>query len=346
MARTIAELQTEILRLKDLEERAKQLRNSGTDSKWVQLDGILGDPLVTTLDADGARRKLIIFTESRDTLKYLADRIRTRLGKPESVVIIHGWISREDRKKTVEAFKNDKDVLVLVANDAAGEGVNLQRAHLMVNYDLPWNPNRIAAMLPPSATLVHNAGIWPARRVLTSDGLETAFAVNCVGPLLMQQVLLDRQILDRVMVISAGLLVKGRYSAERTPTGLDFSSWRTYCTTKLAFSIAERDIATQHPAVDFVVLHPGVVRTDLGARRGLLGLLLRWMKRTWESPEVCGSRLRDLLERDRWSPPGDARWVVEDKEQPWPGATEDEQTRRVVRDMVKCFLPALRGRTS
>ena len=50
-----------------------------------QLDSILGDPLVTTLDADGARRKLIIFTESRDTLKYLADRIRTRLGKPELI---------------------------------------------------------------------------------------------------------------------------------------------------------------------------------------------------------------------------------------------------------------------
>ena len=42
-----------------------------------------------------------------------------------------------------EAFTQDKDVLVLVATDAAGEGINLQRAHLMVNYDLPWNPNRI-----------------------------------------------------------------------------------------------------------------------------------------------------------------------------------------------------------
>jgi superfamily II DNA or RNA helicase len=72
-ARNIAELQKEIVRLKDLEERAKQLRNSKTDSKWVQLDGILDDPLVTTPDADGAKRKLIIFTESRDTLKYLRE---------------------------------------------------------------------------------------------------------------------------------------------------------------------------------------------------------------------------------------------------------------------------------
>ena len=50
---------------------------------------------------------------------------------------------REERRKVQEAFTQDKDVLILVATDAAGEGINLQRAHLMVNYDLPWNPNRI-----------------------------------------------------------------------------------------------------------------------------------------------------------------------------------------------------------
>ena len=43
----------------------------------------------------------------------------------------------------MELFPQDPDCRVLVATDAAGEGLNLQRAHLMVNYDLPWNPNRI-----------------------------------------------------------------------------------------------------------------------------------------------------------------------------------------------------------
>ena len=52
-------------------------------------------------------------------------------------------MGREDRTKAQEAFKQDKDVLILLATDAAGEGINLQRAHLMVNYDLPWNPNRL-----------------------------------------------------------------------------------------------------------------------------------------------------------------------------------------------------------
>lgn len=196
----------------------------------------------------------------------------------------------------------------------------------------------LAGVVRSPATLVHNAGVWPARRELTLDRLETAFVVNCVGPLLMQQVLLDRLLLDRVMVISAALIMKGKYSGERTPTGLDFSSWRTYCTTKLAFAVAERDVAEQHPDIDFVVLHPGIVRTDLGARRGVAGILLRLVKRALESPEACANRLRDILFRDCWSPPGDARWLVEDREQPWPSVAEDEHTRRAVREMVSRFV--------
>jgi superfamily II DNA or RNA helicase len=140
-AQTIAELETEILRLKDLEQEARAVRHSRQDAKWTELTSILDDPRM--LGEDGKRRKLVVFTEFRDTLSYLADRIRTRLGRHDAVVEIHGGVSREDRRRCVHAFMNDPEVLVLVANDAAGEGVNLQRAHLMVNYDLPWNPNRL-----------------------------------------------------------------------------------------------------------------------------------------------------------------------------------------------------------
>jgi SNF2 family DNA or RNA helicase len=140
-ARTIAELEAEIATLGRLESQARDLRRSGQDRKWTELDAILDHPLMT--DPAGNRRKLIIFTEPRDTLAYLADKIRTRLGRREAVIEIHGGIGREDRRKAVEAFTHDKDVVVMVANDAAGEGINLQRAHLMVNYDLPWNPNRL-----------------------------------------------------------------------------------------------------------------------------------------------------------------------------------------------------------
>ena len=141
-ARTAAELDAEIAILTDLEELAKRVRHSGTDKKWTELRALLLDHDATR-DPAGNLRKIIIFTEHRDTLNYLVDQIRSLLGRPEAVVAIHGGIRREERRKTQELFTQDKDVTVLVATDAAGEGLNLQRAHLMVNYDLPWNPNRI-----------------------------------------------------------------------------------------------------------------------------------------------------------------------------------------------------------
>jgi SNF2 family DNA or RNA helicase len=141
-ARTIAELEHEIKTLTRLEELARQVRASGTDRKWEELSSLL-QHTPEMFDPYGERRKLIIFSEHRDTLNYLVGKLRTLLGREEAVVAIHGGLPREERRKVQEAFVNDKAVLVLVATDAAGEGINLQRAHLMVNYDLPWNPNRI-----------------------------------------------------------------------------------------------------------------------------------------------------------------------------------------------------------
>jgi len=141
-ARTISELRLEIAQLQDLERMALRVRQSGTDRKWDELSRLLQNNSAM-FDADGHRRKLVIFTEHRDTLNYLSERIRALLGRPEAVVIIHGGIGREDRRKAEGAFKHDKEVEILLATDAAGEGINLQRAHLMVNYDLPWNPNRL-----------------------------------------------------------------------------------------------------------------------------------------------------------------------------------------------------------
>jgi SNF2 family DNA or RNA helicase len=142
-AKTIAELEAEIDTLRGLEVLAERVRRAGTDAKWTRLAELLQDPEAEMFDETGKRRKLIIFSEHRDTLNYLTDRIRTLLGRREAVVEIHGGMQRELRREAQESFRQDPDVCVLVATDAAGEGVNLQRAHLMVNYDLPWNPNRI-----------------------------------------------------------------------------------------------------------------------------------------------------------------------------------------------------------
>ena len=141
-ARTVRELEAEIATLRALEALAAQVRRGGRDKKWEELAGLLQNEM-TMRETAGHRRKLVIFTEHRDTLTYLAERITTLLGRSEAVTVIHGAMDRRARQQAEQAFKFDPEVAVLVATDAAGEGINLQRAHLMVNYDLPWNPNRL-----------------------------------------------------------------------------------------------------------------------------------------------------------------------------------------------------------
>ena len=120
-AKTVAELDKEIAILTDLEELARRVRHQGTDKKWTELRGLLTDNQLIT-DTAGSVRKIIIYTEHRDTLDYLADRIRGLLGRPEAVPVIHGGIRREERRKAMELFAQDPGTRVLVATDAAGEG--------------------------------------------------------------------------------------------------------------------------------------------------------------------------------------------------------------------------------
>ena len=161
-ASTMAELQAEIDSLKHLESLAAEVRRSGEDAKWRELSGLLAEiftpagipaQIAEERPPYGAgpiepptgspHQKLVIFTEHRDTLTYLERRISTLLGQPGALVAIQGGMSREERRRAQQAFLHDPEVKVLLATDAAGEGINLQRAHLMVNYDLPWNPNRL-----------------------------------------------------------------------------------------------------------------------------------------------------------------------------------------------------------
>jgi superfamily II DNA/RNA helicase len=135
-------LESEVIVLQGLELQAKAVVVSGQDRKWDELSRILqNDPAMR--DAGGHQRKLIIFSEHRDTLNYLYQKISGVLGNAESIVTIHGGTHRDERRRIQAIFRSDPDVRVLIATDAAGEGVNLQNANLMVNYDLPWNPNRL-----------------------------------------------------------------------------------------------------------------------------------------------------------------------------------------------------------
>ena len=155
-AQSADELDIEVEELEGLVGLADGVRSSGIDTKWTELRALLRSehfssaslqPASDAVDSSGGGRpptpKLIVFSEHKDTLEYVADRIAAELGRPEAVVRIHGGIKRHDRRAVQDRFRVDPTVRVMVATDAAGEGVNLQVANMMVNYDLPWNPNRI-----------------------------------------------------------------------------------------------------------------------------------------------------------------------------------------------------------
>ena len=159
-ASTIDELNAEISTLERLEELALAVRESGEDKKWSELARLLPEILAPDTVADreaedpdpGNRevsvnavpsgQKIVIFTEHLATHSYLTNRIRSMLGQ-EAVATIRGDMKPGERRRAQEDFKHNPEVKVLVATDAASEGINLQSAHLMLNYDLPWNPNRL-----------------------------------------------------------------------------------------------------------------------------------------------------------------------------------------------------------
>ncbi len=149
-ASTIAELKLEIDTLARLEGLAADVRRSGQDTKWRELSQLLGEIFTPTALANRAgepdaqpygagpiarptpspHQKLVLFTEHRDTLSYLERQIGVLFGRPGAITLIHGGMGREERRNAQEKFLHDPQVRVLLATDAAGEGINLQRAHL------------------------------------------------------------------------------------------------------------------------------------------------------------------------------------------------------------------------
>jgi len=134
------QLRSEISALKDLVERARRVREQARDSKLAALKKCLQESQFSELK-DG-RGKLIIFTEHRDTLNY----VREHLGIwGYTTCEIHGGMNPRERKRAQEAFRTLSQICV--ATEAAGEGINLQFCHLLINYDMPWNPTRLEQRL-------------------------------------------------------------------------------------------------------------------------------------------------------------------------------------------------------
>ncbi|HUV91290.1 MAG TPA: helicase-related protein [Anaerolineae bacterium] len=132
----LEQLRMEVATLKELIEQARRVWKQAPDSKLAALRKTLEQAQFAEL-GDG-RGKLLIFTEHRDTLAHLREHLR---GWGYSTCEIHGGMDPYQRKAAQEEFRTACQVCV--ATEAAGEGINLQFCHLMINYDLPWNPTRL-----------------------------------------------------------------------------------------------------------------------------------------------------------------------------------------------------------
>ena len=133
---SLQELQTEYREVQALADMARALYQDNAETKFARLRQIL-----PTEDDD----KIIVFTEHRDTLNYLMARLEA-LGYTQKVVAIHGGLSHRERDACIRQFRTPGQqggADILVATDAAGEGINLQFCWRMVNYDVPWNPARL-----------------------------------------------------------------------------------------------------------------------------------------------------------------------------------------------------------
>ena len=133
-AKSLREIKVEAGEVKSLYEMANALYNQQSEEqKYVELKKLLNSQGVI----DG--EKLVIFTEHKDTLLYLQERLSNN---GYHVVTIHGGMSVDERRESQYRFMTP-DVQILICTDAAGEGINLQFCRLLINWDIPWNPNRL-----------------------------------------------------------------------------------------------------------------------------------------------------------------------------------------------------------
>ncbi|WP_026486459.1 DEAD/DEAH box helicase [Caldanaerobius polysaccharolyticus] len=130
----IRDVKNEVKEIQDLLIIARQAENQYVDAKAeVLID------LINRLQAEMAEDfKAIVFTEFVATQEFLREYLQE---KGFSVVILNGSMSMDERDKALREFKEKADILV--STDAGGEGLNLQFCHVVINYDLPWNPMKI-----------------------------------------------------------------------------------------------------------------------------------------------------------------------------------------------------------
>jgi superfamily II DNA or RNA helicase len=141
LAKNNEQVRREVEELRQLAQKAQAVEASGKEAKLAKLNALLRERGFF----DNPDQRLLIFTEFKDTLDYLVERLKAwgfRVG------FIHGGMKIGSRNEPgtrlyVEQQFREGAIQVLVATEAAGEGINLQVCNILFNYDIPWNPNRL-----------------------------------------------------------------------------------------------------------------------------------------------------------------------------------------------------------
>ena len=141
LAKRKPDLEAELKEIADLITQAQRVEDGGHELKLRRLKEQLTEQGIF---ADRNTR-LLLFTEYKDTLDYLVSKLKSW---GLTVGQIHGGMkpgSRDEEGSRLWAERNfwDLKTQVLAATEAAGEGINLQCCHVLFNYDIPWNPNRL-----------------------------------------------------------------------------------------------------------------------------------------------------------------------------------------------------------
>jgi len=131
------ELMKEIETVKRLIKKAEEIIKEESEVKLRELKKAVEEGFKKIREM-GGNEKILIFTESKDTMEYLVKKLREW---GYSVNFMHGGMRLEDRIRAEKIFKHKTQIMV--STEAGGEGINLQFCHIMINYDIPWNPNRL-----------------------------------------------------------------------------------------------------------------------------------------------------------------------------------------------------------
>ncbi len=222
------------------------------------------------------QKKTVIITGGNSGI---GKEIAISLAKMGFLVVI---VSR-DPVKGVSALKD----IQIISKDPSVEMITGDLGNVTSTIELG---NTLLRRFSGISILINNAGIWPTKKAINSDGIEESFMVNHLAPFILSNMLFDnlkQNAPSRIINVNAALYVKGKLDLKKTPYGHDFSRLLSYANTKLCNILFMHEFSQRiaNSGVTINAIHPGVIKTRLGSTTGLTGVFLSLIKIFWGDPK-------------------------------------------------------------